>query len=73
MLLVHPSDHFHQFIQALAVPAERLEVPEPTGGPGLERLTTAASAHDTQILGASMTDDEAAAVLAEYAVSERDR
>jgi mannose-6-phosphate isomerase-like protein (cupin superfamily) len=63
ILLVHASDHFYKFIRALAVPAERLELPEPTGGPGIEPLTAAAATYDTEIVGVSMTDDEAAAVL----------
>ena len=63
ILLVHASDHFDKFIRALAVPAEHLALPEPTGGPGIETLTTAAETNDTEIVGPSMTDDEAAAIL----------
>lgn len=63
ILLVHASDHFYKFIRALAVPAERLALPEPSGGPGIEALTAAAAAYDTEIVGPSMTDDEAAAII----------
>jgi mannose-6-phosphate isomerase-like protein (cupin superfamily) len=63
MLLVHANHDFYNFLRALAVPAERLALPAPTGGPGIERLTAAATEHDTEIVGASMTEEEATAIL----------
>jgi hypothetical protein len=64
-LLVHDDSSFRDLVHDVGVPASRRTLPEPTGGPGLERLSQALFDHDSQVVGASMSDAEAQAFLTE--------
>jgi quercetin dioxygenase-like cupin family protein len=67
ILLVHNDSSFRDLVHDVGVPAARRALPEPTGGPGLERLAQALVDHDSRVVGSSMSEAEARAFLVESA------
>jgi mannose-6-phosphate isomerase-like protein (cupin superfamily) len=63
MLLVHDDASYRDLVHDVGTPADRLTLPEQTGGPGLERLSQALVDHDSRVVGPSMSEDEARAFL----------
>jgi len=63
MLLVHDDASYRDLVHDVGVPAGRPTLPEPSGGPGLERLAQALVDHDSRVVGPSMSEDEARSVL----------
>jgi quercetin dioxygenase-like cupin family protein len=63
-LLVHDDSSFRDLVHDVGTPASRRVLPEPTGGPGLERLSQALVDHDSRVVGASLSEAEAQAFLA---------
>jgi quercetin dioxygenase-like cupin family protein len=70
-LLVHDDASFRDLVRDVGSPASRRTLPEPTGGPGLDRLSQALVDHDSQVVGASMTEAEARAFLTDRDVRSR--
>lgn len=62
-LLVHDDASFRDLVHDLGTAAARPTLPEPTGGPGLERLGRALVDHDSRVVGPPMTEDEARSFL----------
>lgn len=63
-LSVYADDGFLRLVQTLGVPAEPGRPPAPCGGPGLEELTRIMAAHDITVVGPSMEQSEADALVA---------
>lgn len=64
ILQVFAEDSFLRLVQAVGGPARELALPAPSGGPGIEVLSRLMAAHDVTTVGASMSEQEAQAVLA---------
>jgi quercetin dioxygenase-like cupin family protein len=63
MLLVQDDASYRDLVHDVGTPAGRPTLPEPTGGPGLERLAQALVDHDSRVVGPSMSEDEARSFL----------
>jgi quercetin dioxygenase-like cupin family protein len=63
MLLVHDDASYRDLVHDVGTPAGRPTLPEPTGGPGLERLAQALVDHHSRVVGPSMSEDEARSFL----------
>ena len=62
IVLDHPS--FVELIHELGEPAPALTLPPSSRSPGADRVFRAFAAHDVEVVGGSITDDEAASLLA---------
>ena len=62
-LLVHDNSSFRDLVHDVGTRASLRALPQPTGGPGLERLSQALVDHDSRVVGASMSEAEARGFL----------
>jgi len=64
LLQVHADDRFLRLVSELGEPTSALELPESTGGPGVEALDRAFARHGITNVGPSMSEQEAQTFLA---------